>query len=196
MTDNLDFFKIKHNDTKPEKGFVLVSEPFLQDTFFKRSVVLITEHSKEGTVGFILNNPIKSLVSEILSDFPDIDSLVGIGGPVQTDIIHYLHTAGDLVPDSVHVKEDLYSGGDFEVIRRLINEKLIEPNEIRFFVGFSSWHEGQLERELSEDSWMVTSLDRDSIMNVGGPVLWEQVLKKEGKQYQMWPKYPKNPLMN
>ena len=182
MTDNLDFFKIKHNDTKPEKGFVLVSEPFLQDIYFKRSVVLITEHNEEGTMGFVLNNPIKSGISEILSDFPEINSLVGIGGPVHTDIIHYLHTAGDLVPGSVHVMEDLYTGGDFEVLRSLVSENLIKHQEIRFFIGLSSWYAGQLERELSEDAWMVTSLDRDSIMNIGDGKLWEQVLKKEDKQ--------------
>ena len=103
---------------------------------------------------------------------------------------------GDLVPESVHVIEDLYWGGDFKTIKGMIREGVMKSRQIRFFVGFSSWYEGQLERELSEDSWMVTSIDRDSIMNISDSKLWEQVLQKEDKQYQMWTQYPENPLMN
>ena len=196
MSENLDFFKIKHNNIPPEKGRVLVSEPFIQDAYFRRSVVLLTEHNTEGTLGFVLNNPIEFRVHEILSDFPEINSLVGVGGPVRTDTVHYLHSLGDLVPESVHVMEDLYWGGDFNIIKSLIREGVMKSGQIRFFVGFSSWYEGQLERELTEDSWMVTRLDRDSIMSVSDSGLWEQVLQKEDKRYQMWTQYPENPLMN
>ena len=196
MSEDLDFFKIQHNNIKPEKGLGVVSEPFLQDEYFRRSVVLITEHNEEGTSGFVLNSPIEFSITEILSDFPEIDSFIGVGGPVSTDTVHYLHTAGDMVPESVHVMDDLYSGGDFEAIRTLVMEKEILPQQIRFFVGYSSWFKGQLEKELSLNSWMVTSLDRNSIMTINKSDLWEKVLSKEDKQYQMWTKYPENPLMN
>lgn len=196
MSDNLDFFKIKHNNIPPEKGLVLVSEPFLQDAYFRRSVVLITEHNEDGTLGFVLNNPIEFGISEVLSDFPEIDSLVGVGGPVRTDTVHYMHSLGDLVPESAHVMEDLYWGGDFDAVKSLISEGIMKKDQIRFFVGFSSWHEGQLERELSENSWMITKLDRNSIMNISDADLWEKVLNKEDREYQMWTKYPENPLMN
>ena len=164
---------------------MIVSEPFLQDAYFKRSVVLITEHNKDGSLGFVLNNPIKFGITDILSDFPDIDAMVGVGGPVRTDTVHFLHSLGELIPESVHVMEDLYWGGNFDVIKTMIMEKTIKGNQIRFFVGYSSWHEGQLDRELSENSWMVTSLDRDSIMYISENELWEQVLKKEDQQYQV-----------
>jgi len=196
MTENLDFFKIKHNNVAPEKGLVLVSEPFLQDAYFRRSVVLITEHNEEGSLGFVLNNPIEFAITEILSEFPEIDALVGVGGPVRTDTVHYLHCMGDIVPESIHVMDDLYWGGDFNVIKSLISKGIIKKQHIRFFVGFSSWHSGQLEREISEDSWMVTRLDRNSIMSISSNELWEKVLLNEERQYQMWTKYPENPLLN
>ncbi len=94
MTENLDFFKIKNNNIPPEKGCILVSEPFLQDAYFKRSVVLITEHNEEGSLGFVLNNPIDFNVTEIISDFPSIDALVGVGGPVRTGNIDYFLSLG------------------------------------------------------------------------------------------------------
>lgn len=41
MAQYKDIFKIKHNDLRPEKGKILISEPFLQDAYFQRSVVLL-----------------------------------------------------------------------------------------------------------------------------------------------------------
>jgi len=196
MEEGLDFFKIRHNNALPEKGKILVSEPFLKDAYFKRSVVLLTEHNDDGTLGFVLNNPIDFEASEILKEFPKIDALVGIGGPVRTDTVHYLHCAGDLIPESMHVMEDVFWGGEFSVVKDLIETGFLNAAKIRFFVGFSSWYPGQLEREISENSWLVTSLDSESIIRGNGNELWKMVLMQEEKQYQMWTRYPEDPMLN
>ncbi|MCD6346907.1 MAG: YqgE/AlgH family protein [Bacteroidales bacterium] len=196
MDKSIDFFKIEHNDILPDKGKILVSEPFLQDAYFKRSVVLLTEHNEEGSLGFVLNNPIDYEASEILADFPAIDALVGIGGPVRTDTVHYLHCMGDMIPESVHVLGPVFSGGDFEMVRTLIESGELTSENIRFFVGFSSWHPGQLAREISENSWLVTTLDSKSIMTGTDSKLWKKVLLNEDRKYQIWTSYPENHSMN
>jgi len=196
MEENLDFFKIQHNSLKPQRGRVLVSEPFLQDSYFKRSVVLITEHNNEGTLGFVLNNPIKFRIDEILRDFPAINSLVGIGGPVRTDTVHYIHTLGHTIPDCEKIMEMIYWGGNLEAIKRGIEEDSIKDYQIRFFVGYSSWHPGQLEREIEENSWLVTNIDRLDVMHGTDVQLWENILKKEDEKYQMWTRYPEDPAWN
>jgi putative transcriptional regulator len=196
MEKNLDFFRIEHNNTLPDKGKVLVSEPFLQDAYFKRSVVLITEHNEEGTLGFVLNNPIEFDAEHILADFPETKSLVGIGGPVRTDTVHYIHQLGDLIPDSIHVCDDIFWGGDFSAIKAAIVSGELPDKSIRYFVGFSSWYPGQLDREIEENSWLVTELDKTSIMTGIGGDLWKKILLKEEKKYQVWTKYPENPLLN
>ena len=196
MDENIDFFKIEHNDILPDKGKILVSEPFLQDAYFKRSVVLLTEHNDDGTLGLVLNNPIEFNTSEILKDFPDIDASVGIGGPVHTDTVHYLHCMGDMIPESTHVLGPVFFGGDFEMVRTLIKTNELTGNNIRFFVGFSSWHPGQLAREIAENSWLVTTLDHESVMQGKGDELWKNVLLNEERKYQMWTRYPEDPMMN
>ena len=196
MDESLDFFKIEHNDILPDKGRVLVSEPFLQDEYFKRSVVLITEHNDEGTLGFVLNNPINYDASDILKDFPAIDAMVGIGGPVRTDTVHYIHSMGDQIPESVHVLGSVFWGGDFEMVRMLIEAGELDGKSIRFFVGFSSWYPGQLAREISENSWLVTTLDPKSVMTGKDNQLWKKVLLNEERKYQMWTRYPEDSLMN
>jgi len=196
MKENLDFFKIQHNNIAPEKGKVLVAEPFLQDSYFKRSVVLITELNSEGTMGFVLNNPIDFRIEEILKDFPPIDSLISIGGPVRTDTVHYLHTVGHMVADSVEIYDDVFWGGDLNTISSGIREGWIAAHQIRFFVGYSSWSPGQLEREISENSWLVTEIDRLDIMHGSDFRLWESVLMREEDRYKLWTRYPEDPLWN
>ena len=47
-------FSFKNNEPM-KKGSILISDPFSDDVYFGRSVVLICEHNNEGTFGFILN---------------------------------------------------------------------------------------------------------------------------------------------
>ncbi len=196
MDQELDFFKIQHNDVLPEKGRVLVSEPFLQDAYFKRSVVLLTEHNDDGTIGFVLNNLINLGGSEIVKDFPNVDVKFGLGGPVSTDTLLYIHTMGDLIPESRHVLGSIFWGGDFEAVIAMLLSGDLNKSNIRFFAGCSSWYPGQLDREISENSWLVTELDQSTIMAPPNDELWKKTLLKEERKYQMWTRYPEDPLLN
>lgn len=193
----LDFniFKIEYNKVKPRRGRVLVSEPFLQDTYFKRSLVLLTKHSEEGAVGFVLNKPLEVKVNEVILDFPEFDASVSIGGPVGTNTIHYLHTLGDLIPNSVHVFGDIFWGGDFEAIKTLIGEGQIKSDQIRFFLGYSGWNEGQLENELEQNSWLVTEIKPLNIMKPNNNI-WKHTLSQLGEKYKIWANFPENPGFN
>jgi putative transcriptional regulator len=109
MNLEFDFFDIK-NDKKATQGCVLISEPFLNDTYFKRSVVYLTEHTDKGSVGFVLNKPIDLKVQDVLHVFPVIETGISIGGPVSTNTVHYIHTLGSRLPNSVHVQDEIFWG--------------------------------------------------------------------------------------
>jgi putative transcriptional regulator len=193
----LDFniFKIEYNKVEPKKGRVLVSEPFLQDTYFKRSLVLLTEHSDEGAVGFVLNKPLEVKVNEVMNDFPISKASVSIGGPVSTNTIHYLHTLGDLIPNSVHVLGNIYWGGDFEAVKDMLRAGEISPEQIRFFLGYSGWHAGQLENELKQNSWLITEIKPLQIMKPKENI-WKATLSQLGEKYRIWSDFPENPGLN
>ena len=89
-----DIFSINPEDKIPGKGRVLISEPFLTDRFFNRTIVFLTEHTAEGTVGFILNRVIDLMVSSAVEGFDGWDEHLSVGGPVAPDTLHYLHTLG------------------------------------------------------------------------------------------------------
>jgi len=196
MTDNLDIFKIKTNDIAPQKGRILIAEPFLSGNYFNRSVVLLVAYSEKGAVGFILNKKVDFPIQDVFPDFPECDADVYLGGPVSTDSIYYIHKLGDKLPGSIHVIDDLYWGGDFQVLKHDIKLGLIDPKDIRFFLGYSGWDAGQLESELKEDSWLVTDVEQEAVMRELSESSWVDFVKKAGARYSVWANFPENPLLN
>ena len=195
MQIHFDFFKVENDNMTPEQGRILISEPLLNDSYFKRSVVLLTEHSENGAVGFVLNKPIDIPITDVISDFPSFDTTLYVGGPVGKDTVHYIHTLGELIPNSVHVKDNIYWGGDFEQIKEYIREGLIQPSQIRFFLGYSGWSPRQLEGEIESNAWLVTELAGAKIMKPDEK-MWEKVLQSLGRHYKSWTNCPENPTLN
>lgn len=196
MKQNLDIFKIKTNNVLPQKGRILIAEPFLPGDYFSRSVVFLVAHSEKGAVGFILNKKIDFLLHDVFFDFPKFEAQVYLGGPVSADSIFFIHKLGDKLPGSIQVLGNLYWGGDFNILKNLIGKGEIQPKDILFFLGYSGWDAGQLENELKEDSWLVTDVDENIIMRDADEVSWANVVKKAGNRYTVWENFPENPNLN
>ena len=185
------------NENKiPAPGSVLISEPFMPDNNFKRSVVLLCEHQEDGSVGFILNRPLGIRINEAIESFPEFDAELYLGGPVQTDTLHYIHRIPELIEGSVEVMDGLYWGGNFENIKILIENGQLDADQIRFFLGYSGWGEGQLLEEMKERSWIVSQTDPVTIFSHDIDNLWKHVLKNMGGQYQIMSNFPESPLLN
>lgn len=195
MEKNLDFFNIKHKQITPKEGRVLIAEPGMMDQYFKRSVILLVEHNDEGTIGYVLNNLVDVKVNELVPDFPEFKAIVSIGGPVSPNSIHFIHSMGNLIPNSNEVTEGLFWGGDFDAAKELIAQGKITPRQIRFFLGYSGWGKNQLDNELKENSWVVSELDLVQIM-AGKDDLWNRAVMQMGPKYKPWTIYPTNPTLN
>jgi putative transcriptional regulator len=196
MQPELDLFAILPEDKIPEKGKILISEPFLPDTFFNRSIVYLTDHTPQGSVGFILNKKLDLKVSEAIEDFDTWHENLSMGGPVAPDTLHYLHNVGDLIPNSVPVEGNIFWGGDIESIRELIKKGKIKQSQIRFFLGYSGWSAGQLDRELMENSWVIARVDSSIVLNNIDDDIWKRVLRSFKNKYRMWADFPDSPEMN
>lgn len=173
------------------KGKILLAEPFMRDTNFKRAVVLLCEHNDEGSLGFVLNKPIEdTTIDRLVQDFPEFEAGVYFGGPVQTDTIHYIHNIGELLEDSVKVAEGVYWGGNFEKLKFLISSKLVMPHNIRFFIGYTGWSEGQLKNEMVYGSWVTADLDANYIFKMESDNLWNTVMYNKGNPYTVIAQMP------
>ncbi len=180
----------------PQKGFLLISEPYLPDPNFQRTVVLLCEHNDEGTFGFVLNKNAGIKLKELIDIDINFNPDVFIGGPVQRDTLHFLHRSKEF-NDGVQVKEDLYWGGDFERLVTMAQLNQIKIEDFRFFVGYSGWGAEQLDGEIQENSWIVTEgLQGETLLNTDAAYLWEEILKSMGGKYEMFSKYPLDPRLN
>ncbi|HEY6160730.1 MAG TPA: YqgE/AlgH family protein [Bacteroidia bacterium] len=182
-------------DVRPGKGTILIAEPFMKDQYFKRSVVLIAEHNEEGTVGFILNHEIDLKLKDVLPEIGDNNASLFLGGPVQRDNLFYVHTIGDIIPDSIPVTDGVWWGGDFEAVKEMVRRGEVKMEHIRFFIGYSGWVPGQLEEEMGNDSWIVTAAKQKHIL-LPFDKLWGTVLKSMGKNYAEIANYPEDPSLN
>lgn len=183
------------NKLAPAAGRLLVAEPFLNDGYFKRAVVLLTEYNEKGSIGFILNKPLEIRMTDAVLDFPDFDIPAMLGGPVQRDQLYYIHTLGERIPDSQPVGKNLWWLGDFGTVKDLIARKEVGEQEIRFFIGYSGWEKGQLEKEMQEKSWYVSKTDIDLVFSAP-ETMWKEALRKMGKDFELMVNYPEDPSMN
>ena len=181
---------------KPEKGLLLVAEPaIIGDVSFNRSVLLLAEYNENGAVGFILNKPLKNSLHDFI---PTLDSCIPIynGGPVEQDNLYFVHKIPQLLPDSLEVSDGIFWGGNFESLKDLLNNNLLDASDIRFFLGYSGWGKEQLDKEMNENSWFVGEQDVNTIFSMDGKNLWKDKLLQKGGNYKLWANAPSNFNLN
>lgn len=185
------------NTNQPEKGSLLVSEPFLTDQYFSRSVIFLCDHNESGSFGFVLNNYIETELHDVLNGFPDVETKVSIGGPVDTSNLFFIHGLGDEIPDSLPIIEGLYIGGKFEHVQEVIEKDPAKIELIRFFIGYSGWEAEQLDRELNEHSWIVlNNCTSATVFRTEESDIWTQLMEDLGGKFKIMSTFPKNPSDN
>lgn len=191
----LDFsFKTK---LKPQKGRILISDPFQSDEYFQRSVVYLCEHSNQGTFGFVLNNLVDINLNQMHPSFPNIAIEMSIGGPVETESMYFIHTLGNELKQSILVDKNICMGGDFRQLYSFITLEHIQANQIKFFLGYSGWSPGQLEEEINRNAWVVAEIeDSFDVMNNQSADAWNQFMKKMGQKFNIMTNFPLDPNDN
>jgi len=170
------------------RGQLLIAAPQLSD-YFRRTVVLVVEHSEDGAMGLVLNRPTDAEVAEAvpsLSPLVDGDELVHAGGPVQ--------------PDSVLVLGDFEEPGEAgtQVAGTL---GLLDPEHteadmrrVKVFAGYAGWAPGQLDEELEQEAWIVEPVALDDPFSEAD--LWSAALTRKGGQYALLASLPADPTLN
>lgn len=181
----------------PGKGKLLISEPFLYDPNFRRTVILLCEHNDEGSIGFILNRKLEVMLNEVLEDVSSILEIpLFLGGPVQNNTLHFVHHIDALKETSQQVMDNMWWGGDFDIVKEMIRNNTLELDKIRFFLGYSGWGKNQLENEIEEKSWIVTGSNEEIVFQKDNDMMWKSILKKMGGAYKLLSNSPESPYLN
>jgi len=176
------------------KGYLLVAGPRLLDPNFRRTVVLVGEHSEEGALGVVLNRASESTVVESVPELASLvsgDDPVHVGGPVQPSAIVVLadfadpERAGALVLDSVGF-----------LPAEVDPDELGELRRARVFAGYAGWGPGQLDGELEEGSWIVEPALTEDVFTPDPDALWSDVLRRKGGPFRVLALMPPDPSLN
>jgi putative transcriptional regulator len=177
------------------KGKIIIAEPYLGDKNFERSVVLLCEYNEQGAFGLVLNQLTNMKLDEVMENVYSELPLY-LGGPVEQTSLHFIHRLGIEIKGAIDIGNGIFWSGDFEQVKTLINIGKILEDDIRLFIGYSGWSAGQLERELKQNSWIVSDIDASLIFEIPSKNFWREVLKRMGGQYKVLSNYPTDPRLN
>src|SRR6476659_5469776 len=170
------------------KGQLLLASPALFDPNFRRTVVLITEHTDEGAAGLVLNRRSDTAVVEAVPDLAPLvedEELVYVGGPVQREAVLCLAEFED--PDDAAII--VLDHGDFGLIAGA-------TRRARVFAGYAGWGPGQLESELEQSSWIVEEAERADLFAEPETDLWSSIMRGKGGIYRVVAMMPDDPSVN
>ena len=162
----------------PAVGMFLIAAPKMRDPRFQQSVILLVEHSEEGSLGFIVNRRTEMTVADAFPelDLDDLAHSLYFGGPVQPSRIMYVYSDSDLSAEQ-KVMRGVYWGADYEDLKDILRKK--DENALRIFFGYSGWGPGQLEFELSLDDWQLLPASTDHIFSPDSENLWRILNRKK-----------------
>jgi putative transcriptional regulator len=180
----------------PGSGILLISDPFLKDPNFMRTVVFLCEHQEQGSFGFVLNRKYENTIDELIPELEGHKISLFYGGPVQMDTIHFLHQYPNEIPGGQEVMKGIFWGGDFDRVIEMIKNDEINENKIRFFIGYSGWSDGQLKNELEEKSWLTVKATRKLVFHHNYREIWKDSLRQLGGEYEIMINFPIDPQLN
>jgi putative transcriptional regulator len=170
------------------RGKLLIAAPSLYD-YFRRTVVLVVQHTPDGAMGVVLGRETETLVSDAvpaLAELPGAEDVVYLGGPVSPESVVALGDFGRPEEAGTQVVGSLGTldpDGANESLRR-----------VRVFAGYAGWGPGQLDGELAEDAWIVHEADPGDPFRPGD--IWSHALARKGGRYRLMATMPADPSQN
>ena len=176
----------------------LIAMPGLQDEIFSRSVVYMCQHNEHGALGLVINKPsemdLKRLFEKVelpLQRKDLVKAPVFQGGPVQTErgfVLHESVFAGtDPSAESAYAATMMIPGGLEMTTSKDVLEALASgagPRKLLVSLGYSAWSEGQLESELSSNSWLTVAASNNIIFDTPVAQRYDQALLLLG--FESW----------
>lgn len=175
-------------------GSLLFSHPGLLDPNFRRTILYLPQHSPEaGTIGIILNRPLEKSFRELAEGDPDsILSRISLfqGGPVATS--HLTVVSLQWLQGSSTVAFQAFPADDS-------GELEIDPkwqSGLRGFLGHAGWSPGQLESEISQNSWIVRPPTRELIEMKRPESAWHDFMRSASPVLRLLAQAPDDPELN
>lgn len=186
-------------DKKYGKGSLLIANPVLPDPNFSRTVVLLCNHDEQGSFGLVINRTAKLKASEVFSNIDILkvyNKKVYVGGPVSQSMVFFLCRSSRNIAELDEICPRVYLGSSLETLEMVYPEIENPEQNIRFYIGYSGWADGQLAGEMEQKSWLIQSAEERFIFLDPEELVWSEAVNSLGKKYQYLINAPVNPQWN
>ena len=181
------------------KGSLLIANPVLPDPNFSRTVILLCDHNEQGSFGLVINRSAQLKATDLFSGINILKSYnekVYIGGPVSQSMVFYLYRSSGDVVDLDKVCPGVYLGSNLDILESLYLDIENPEENIRFYLGYSGWSSGQLDREMEQNSWLIQNANEQFVFLDSEKMIWPNAVNSLGEKYQYLTKAPVNPQWN
>jgi putative transcriptional regulator len=171
-------------------GF-LVASPALQDPNFRGSLVLMAEHSSEGSFGLVVNRPsplaVRDLLTTVSEELGAVAAKAGrdggqvlFGGPVDPERLWILHRPGTAPPeeDGELLAPGVALGGSRALLEVLASSADAGPYLL--LLGYAGWGPLQLESEVTQGSWIPLALEPEIALDLPLEARWDEAMRRLG----------------
>jgi putative transcriptional regulator len=161
---------------------LLLAMPQLADPNFRRTVVLLCEYSSDGAWGLVLNRPTGKRAAGVVDFAPPVVSDSGIevwtGGPVEPQRGCLLLPEEPIGSESFEVSPGVFISVSGELLRAIVEGTPVD--RARLLMGYAGWAPGQLDRELTDSSWLVCDVSPDIVFDTKPADMWETAIRRLG----------------
>ena len=158
----------------PAQGQLLVATEVVHGELFAKTVVLLLHYDETGAFGLVINRPTDVRPEELLADDDAIAGYTGTlfwGGPVQMDSLRALQLTDDPPEGAEKIIESVYLVSYEDALAELP----MDPDRLRFFIGYAGWAPGQLDKELAHGSWRVVPASGEFVFAEEPRTLWNRL---------------------
>ena len=167
------------------ENHLLIAMPSLDDSMFNKTVTYICEHNDEGAMGLIINLPVNITLNELLAEIdadketsPKLEQQVLTGGPVSPSRGFVLHSPQGCWTSSLALSSEVMITTSKDILEALGTTK--EPSQYMVTLGYAGWGPGQLEQEISANSWLTTPADNEILFETPIEERWKKATEKLG----------------
>jgi len=172
-------------------GNLLIAPPAVKNSFWNKTVIMVTEHHSQGSLGLVLNRKSELTLKEFghqLGFNINLPGHVYIGGPVNVKNLSFLHTNEWISTNTMQVNDEFSISSAEDILPRMATKDL--PNQWRLFLGLCGWGPGQLQGELSgqspwkkETSWCTVNSNSELVFESDHHDQWCHALDRSGLEF-------------
>lgn len=172
-------------------GNLLIAPPAVKGNFWYKTVIMMTEHHANGSVGIVLNKRSQMSVKEFGSELGfdiDLPGFVYLGGPVNVKSLSFLHTNDWVSKNTMRINSQFSLSSAEDILPRLAIGDC--PSRWRLFLGMCGWANGQLAGEIKgkapwthETSWLLASADLDVVFGNDNKDQWCNAIDRSGLEF-------------